>query len=129
MYLCDTGLTKIVRASEDKEKLMESIVFLEFLRKANENPLIELFYWKDYQQREVDFVVKEGEVVKQLIQVTPELTPENEKREIGNLLRAGKSLGCNNLAVITWDQEGVVEKDGKRIRILQLWRWLIERED
>lgn len=125
LYLCDTGLAKIVRTSEDTGKLMENIVFLEFLRKTNENPLIDLFYWKDYKQREVDFVVKEGDKIKQLVQVTYELTPENERREIENLIKAGKMLGCNNLTVITWDQEGIVKKDGRKVRIVQLWRWLL----
>ena len=32
--------------------------------------LLEIFYWKDYQQREVDFVTKEGLRIKELIQVT-----------------------------------------------------------
>ncbi len=124
IYLCDTGLTKVVRYSEDIGKLMENTVFLELLRLKNQNPLIEIFYWKDYQQREVDFVVKEGEQIKQLIQVTYDLNPENEKREIGNLLRASKELKCNNLMIITWDQNEIIKKDGKEIRVLQLWKWL-----
>mgnify|MGYP000495358120 CR=1 FL=1 len=125
-YLCDTGLTKIVRTSEDKGKLMENIVFLELLRRRNLNPLMDLFYWRDYQHKEVDFVVKEGERVKQLVQVTYELTPENEKRELGSLLKASKELRCKNLLVITWDQDEIVERNGKKIKIVQLWRWLTE---
>ncbi len=104
IYLCDTGLTKLFRVSEDKGKLMENIVFLELLRWINRKPTMEVFYWRDYQRREVDFVIKEGHGTKQLIQVTYELTPENERREIGNLLRASEELGCESLAVITWDQ-------------------------
>jgi len=126
-YLCDTGLTKIVRASEDRGKLMENVVFLELLRRRNLNPLMDLFYWRDYQHREVDFVVKEGERVNQLIQVTCELSPENEKREIGSLLKASKELRCKNLLVITWDQDEVLERNGRKIKILQLWRWLTDQ--
>ncbi len=128
IYLCDTGLTKIVRSSEDKGKLMENVVFLELLRRKNLNPLMDVFYWRDYQQREVNFVVKEGERVKQQIQVTYELTPENEKREIGSLLKASRELGCENLMVITWDQDEIVERSGKKIKVMQLWKWLIDRE-
>ncbi|HIH69799.1 ATP-binding protein [Methermicoccus shengliensis] len=126
VYLCDTGLTKIARSSEDKGKLMENVVFLELLRKRNLNPLMDVFYWRDYHQREVDFVVKEGNRVKQLVQVTYELTPENEKREINSLLKASKELGCKNLVVITWDRDEVLEINGKEIKILQLWKWLTE---
>jgi len=127
VYLCDTGLTKVFRVSEDRGKLMENVVFLELLRLKNQNPNVEVFYWRDYQQREVDFVVKEGLEVRQLMQVTYELTPENERREVGNLLRAAKELKCDDLVVITWDQSEVVERDGKRVRIVQLWKWLVER--
>lgn len=34
------------------------------------NEIDAIFYFKDYQQREVDFVIKEGLSIKQLIQVT-----------------------------------------------------------
>jgi len=49
---------------------MENVVFIEEMRKTNDNPLLEIFYWKDRQQNEVDFVLKEGLRIKQLIQVT-----------------------------------------------------------
>jgi len=124
IYLCDTGLTKTKKFSEDMGKLTENIVFLELMRKTNQNPLLEVFYWKDYQHREVDFIIKEGDKVSQIIQVTWELTPDNEKREIGALLRASKELRCKNLLMITWDQDEILEKDGMKVRVVELWRWL-----
>jgi len=127
IYLCDTGLTKTLRFYEDKGKLIENIVFLELQRKTNSNPLLEVFYWKDYQQREVDFVIKEGTQINQLIQVTYELTEENEKREIRSLLKASRELNCDNLLMITWDQAEVIKKNKKKIKQTQLWQWLIEQ--
>ena len=127
IYLCDTGLTKTLRYSEDKGKLIENIVFLELQRKTNSNPLLEVFYWKDYQQREVDFIIKEGTQINQLIQVTYALTPENEKREIRSLLKASRELNCKNLLMITWDQAEVIKKNKKKIKQTQLWQWLIEQ--
>ena len=70
VYICDTGISKAVRFSEDFGRLMENVVFIEEMRKTNDNPLLEIFYWKDRQQNEVDFVLKEGLRIKQLIQVT-----------------------------------------------------------
>ncbi|MEM7823697.1 MAG: ATP-binding protein, partial [Candidatus Aenigmatarchaeota archaeon] len=70
VYIVDTGISVLVRFSQDIGKLMENCVFLELLRKTNIYPLIEIFYFKDYQQNEVDFVIKEGLEIKQLIQVT-----------------------------------------------------------
>ncbi|MEM0049312.1 MAG: hypothetical protein QW424_03290 [Candidatus Bathyarchaeia archaeon] len=37
-YLCDTGLAKIARFSEDIGKLMVNAVFLELMRETSENP-------------------------------------------------------------------------------------------
>jgi predicted AAA+ superfamily ATPase len=125
VYLCDTGLTKTLRFSEDNGKLMENIVFLELQRKTNSNPLLEVFYWKDYQQREVDFIIKEGTQINQLIQVTHELAEENRKRELRSLLKASRELNCDNLLMITWDQDEDIKKEEKKIKVTQLWKWLI----
>lgn len=124
IYVCDTGITRAFRASKDVGKLMENAVFLELLRLKNLNPNLELYYWRDYLQREVDFVVTEGLRVRQLIQVTYELNPENEKREIESLLKAAEELDCSDLVVITWDQSEVIKKDGKELKVVPLWRWL-----
>jgi len=48
---------------------MENAVFLELKRKQNERPWLGIYYYRDYQQREVDFILKEGLEVEQLIQV------------------------------------------------------------
>jgi len=72
----------------DIGKKMENCVFVELLRRTNIKPLMETFYWKDYQQREVDFVVKEGARITQLIQVTyASSRDEIEKREIKSYRR------------------------------------------
>jgi hypothetical protein len=69
-YVCDVGIPSILLFSDDIGRKMENIVYLELLREINNHPLFSFYYWKDYQGKEVDFVVKEGLKVKQLIQVT-----------------------------------------------------------
>ncbi|MBC7091486.1 MAG: ATP-binding protein, partial [Nitrososphaeria archaeon] len=70
VYLADTGLAKYTMFSQDYGKLMENIVFLHLLRETNQNPLLTFYYWKDYNQNEVDFIIKDGLKVKELVQVT-----------------------------------------------------------
>ena len=85
-----------------------------------------IFFWKDYQGREVDFVIKEGLKVKQLAQVTYANTKDEiEKRETRDLIKAGEELRCRNLLVITWDYEGEEEIERKKIRFIPLWKWLM----
>jgi predicted AAA+ superfamily ATPase len=113
--------------SENIGRLMENCVFVQLKRKASENQLLEIFYWKDYQQNEVDFVIKEGLEVKQLIQVTyASSKDEIEKREIKALLKASELLKCKDLLCITWDYEDEIKIKNKKIAFKPLWKWLLE---
>ena len=49
-------------------KLYENAVAIE-LKKLEMNGTANIYYWKNPQQEEVDFVVRQGLKVKQLIQV------------------------------------------------------------
>ena len=126
VYLCDTGLTKVVRFTPDWGKLMENITFIELLRKTNKKPLTEIFYFKNHEN-EVDFVVKEGVRINQLIQVTyASARDEVDRREIKALLKADELLKCKDLLVITWDYESEEKIDGRKIRFVPLWKWLLK---
>ena len=126
IYLCDTGLSKVVRYHEDYGKLMENAVFLDLVRKKNTNPLLEIFYLKFTEGHEVDFVLKEGSRISQLIQVSYASGPDEiEKRELRSLLKASKELNCRNLLVVTWDYEGEEIRDNRKIKFVPLWKWLL----
>jgi len=128
VYLCDIGLTKVFRFSEDIGRRLENIVFLELLRKTNQSPLLEVYYFKDYQQREVDFLVKEGAKIKQLIQVTyASSKDEIDQREIKSLEKAYELFKSHRpeLIIITWDYEDVIKYNNLEIKCIPLWKWLL----
>jgi len=56
--------------------------------------------------------------------VTFEINPENLARETSSLLKAGAEFSCNDLNIITWDQEEDIELQGTRIKVFPLWKWL-----
>ena len=132
LYVCDLGLSTVIGFSEDIGKRMENVVFLELLRGLNKNPLKEIFYFKDSQQHEVDFLLKEGFKIKQLIQVTCASSfDEIDKREIRSLLKAGELFKEHKpeLLVITLDYEDEKKikwfgKEGK-VKFVPLWKWLM----
>jgi hypothetical protein len=125
IYVNDPGLANF-GFSQNIGRLMENLVFLE-LKKLELNNINEIYYWKDYQGKEVDFIVKEGVKVKQLIQVTyASDRDEIEQREIKALLKASRELKCRNLLLITWDYESEEKIKGKGIKFLPLWKWLLE---
>jgi len=126
IYVNDTGVaSNIISFSPDMGKLVENLVFLELKKKELEGK-IEIFYWKDYQGREVDFVIREGMGIKQLIQVTHASgKDEIEKREISSLMKASELLRCKDLVVITWDYEDEERIGDKKIKFIPLWKWLL----
>ena len=92
----------------------------------NIHKTIDVYYWKDYRHREVDFVLKEGLKAKQLIQVCYDIDdPDTKERELKAIEKASKELECDNLLVITWDYEGEEEYKEKRIEYTPLWKWLL----
>jgi len=127
IYCIDNGIISAVgfKTSSDRGKMMENLVAIELFRRASEAGW-EIYYWKDYQQREVDFVIKDGKSIALLIQVT-NISSKREigERELDSLLRASEELRCNNLLVITYDYEDEEKISGKKIRFIPLWKWLI----
>jgi predicted AAA+ superfamily ATPase len=110
---------------ENFGKVMENLVAIELQRKFKK-PVFEVFYFKDYQQHEVDFVIKEGLKVNQLIQVTyASSKDEIDKREIRALVKASELLKCEDLMIITWDYEDEIKVNNKTIKCLPLWKWLL----
>ncbi len=132
VYAVDLGLyaARGFKFAEHYGHLAENLVAVELFRQRAFDPLIEIYYWKDQQQREVDFVVKTGIKVTQLIQVCWNMRDEKTReREIKSLVKAGNELHCDDLLVITADEEAspAVRRNGAEttIRLLPLWRWLL----
>ncbi len=125
IYLCDLSL----ELEEDGTgRKMENVVFLNLIRRDQEP-----FYFETHEGYEVDFLIKNGFRIKQLIQVTYASSfDEIEHREIRALLHAYDVLKEHKpeLLVITWDYEDTREirwfgKSGK-IRFVPLWKWLLK---
>lgn len=125
-YCIDSGIINAVtvRFSENMGRLYENIVAISLWRqKGKEN----IFYWKSGQQEEVDFVIKEGLKIKELIQVCYELSDrKTKKREISALLKAANELGCRQLMVLTRDHQKEEKIGSYKIIYKPLWKWLLE---
>ena len=134
VYICDLGLSSILSFKQDIGKKMENVVFLELKRRENTKPLQEVYYYKTREGYEVDFLIKEGMEIKELMQVCYANSYEEiPEREIRALLHAKEELNLGDevpLTVITWDYEDAREvewwrKRGK-IRFVPLWKWLLQ---
>ncbi len=128
-FAIDTGLVNLLGFSSDKNlsRLMETCVAIELRRRSAAGRNFNVYYWKDYKQREVDFVIKSGEKVDQLIQVTNASNRgEIKERETENIIEAGKELRCSNLLIITLDYEASERINGRAISFVPLWKWLLQ---
>jgi hypothetical protein len=117
-YLVDNGLLTILGV-EDKSRLLENLVFTELLKKNYHN----LFYYTTGKE-EVDFVIKSRQRT-WLIQVTYELNEDNYKRELNSLIKASEYFDSKDLLILTWDQEELHTIDGKEVKVIPMWKWLL----
>lgn len=126
LYLIDTGFASVYGV-KDKGLRMENLVATELLRrKYLYHPTMEICYWHDRSQKEVDFVIKEGFEVKELIQVCYDLEDlKTREREIKSLLKASEEMDCRNLKVITRDYESSEEHEGREVEYIPVWKWLL----
>lgn len=128
IYVIDNGFinAKAVQGSLNKGKLMENLVFTEFVKRGIK-PNSELFYYKTRNDREVDFVVKKNTEIIELVQVCYETTNSNTKqREIKALLEASGELKVKTLTLLTWDEKDEIKQGGLVIKIKPFREWLLE---
>ncbi len=128
VYSIDTGLSNIIgfRFSKNSGKLMENIVANELRIRQTFDPGIEIYYYKDATGREVDFVIKEGLKIRELIQVCHDVSDlETKDRELKGLVMAMDELNLKSGLVITEDFEGEESVRNKEIIYKPLWKWLV----
>ena len=131
VYAIDVGLANTIgfRFSHNMGRLAENLVFLELKRKEMLGSNFEIYYWKDVNHREVDFLIKENLKVKQLIQVCWEVNrPETKNREIRALLKAMKEFNLEEGLIITDDYEAEENIKGKKINYIPLWKWYLKED-
>ena len=131
VYSVDTGLSNVIgfRFSKNSGKLMENIVANELRIRQTFDPMIEIYYYKDAAGREVDFIIKEGLQIRELIQVCDDISNmETKDREITGMIMALEELNLKRGLVITEDFEGEENIKGKEIIFKPLWKWLLIQE-
>lgn len=117
-YSLDTGLRMAMTISEDKGKLLESIVYMELRRQSKD-----IFYY--YSNMEVDFIREKNNHL-ELINVCYDLSSAGtKKREIDSLLNGMTKLKIEDSFLLSSDEEGEEVIDNKKILIKPVWKWLL----
>lgn len=124
-YFIDNGLRQAVLLpqSDDNGKLLENAVLLHLNRRLQ--PFDKITYYSG--TKECDFIVQHEQRAKALYQVCWDMqdTPTRQ-REIEGIIEASRMTKCDNLFIITHDNEDTIIQDGKTINMIPAWKWMIE---
>jgi len=120
IYLVDNGLLTL-NSLDDKGRLLENLVFLELTRRSKK-----IAYYKNALNEEVDFVIKDGKSVKQLIQACYDtsnfMTLDRETRV---LVKASEEFKCKNLLIVNMHEEKEEKINSLTVKFIPLWKWLL----
>lgn len=122
VYVVDNGFVsaKAFNLSENLGRLLENQVFVALLRKGYDTDK-SLFYYRSRNDKEVDFVTRQGPRVESLIQVCYDLSSERTlKREVDSMIECAGELGCRNIVIVTMSEERTIEKDGYEIQVVPI---------
>jgi len=121
IYAIDHGLVQAVRFcfSEDYGRMLENIAFLSLRRLGDE-----IYYHQE--NKECDFLVSDNKGVVRAIQVARTLSSAKTKqREVAGLLEAMVKYRLKEGLILTEDEHDSFKIEGKTIRVLPIWYWLI----
>ncbi|MEW6684603.1 MAG: ATP-binding protein [Candidatus Edwardsbacteria bacterium] len=127
VYPTDVGLANSMgfRFSENLGRLIENLVAIELKKEQNLNPNLEIYYWKS-NNKEVDFVIKDGLKVTKLIQISWDIADyEVKRRELKALMNALNEFKLSEGLVITGDYENKEKVNSKIIKFVPIWKWLL----
>ena len=118
-YFTDNGILNLFLLDAETA-LLENLVAITLLRKYGREDAV-FFYNRNI---EVDFYLPDEETA---IQVCYSLSDaETVERETKALVSLNKVLPCKELLIITRNEERHIETDGKQIRAVPIWKWLLE---
>lgn len=121
VYSIDNGFSNNNSASfsKDSGKMLENLVFLALRRKYKD-----ILYFQE--KNECDFVIKEKDKIVQAIQVCFDLNEETKDREINGLMESMREFKLNQGLILTYKQDDEFKIDNRTIKVLPVWKWLLE---
>lgn len=123
VYVVDNGFVaaKAFSLSENLGRLLENQVFIELLRRGYDCEK-SIFYYRSRNDKEVDFVLRDGTRIERLVQVCYDMSsPKTQKRETDSLVECAEELNCRNLVIVTNAEKRTIEKDGYKIDVVPVF--------
>lgn len=118
-YFIDNGIISLLAQDVDTS-LLENMVAVELLRRYGCDDRV--FFYNHHI--EVDFYIPDDGLAIQ-VSYNPRKTDETWQREVTALLSLSKRIEYNRLLILTYEEEELVEQDGKLIELIPVWKWLL----
>lgn len=115
-YLIDNGILNLF-LTDAETSLFENMLAIYLKRHFGQ----ELYYY--HKDIEVDFYLYESQIAIQACYNMSETTTRN--REVNDLVKFAKVFHCKKLYIVTYDEEGEIEKDDLMINVVPLWKFMI----
>jgi len=126
-YAIDTAFISVAKEGFSEQNFgwrFENIVGVELFRRRNQT-LNDVYYFQNGY--EIDFVLCNDNAIVELIQVSVDISAvKTFKRETNALFRASEELKCNNLTLITLNENRTLSENNKTINIVPILDWLIK---
>ena len=119
-YFMDNGILSLF-LMDPETSLLENLVAVTLKKRYGDG----LYFY--HRNIEVDFYLDEAH---KAIQVSYSLKdPETRKREVNALLKLAENVAVDDLCIITRDEEEMIVEGEKTIRVVPVWRWLLDDEE
>ena len=119
-YLHEPYLFYYLSRYNNKLKLMKKAPSIELIRRGYDVEKT-MFYYRSRNDKEVDFVLREGPRILRLVQVCYDMSsPKTEKREVDSMIECAGELKCDNLVIVTYNDRRTIKKDGHRIDVVPI---------
>lgn len=124
-YCVDNGLRQsvLLPGRDEDGILFENTVFLHLLRNLSDGEKI--CYYQG--EKECDFVIQTATGVEELIQVCWKMNDkETRERELDGIREAASLTLCDEMTIVTYEQEEDVQDELGVIHIVPAWKWFLK---
>lgn len=127
IYCVDHGLVTSVSSGIliNSGHLLENLVFTALRRTTPD-----IFYYRTKSGQEVDFVCRQRDESRMLVQVCESMVdPQTKKREVSALTDAMSELGLRHGTIVTRGETDRISVDAGTIEVTPAWRFLLDLDD
>lgn len=118
-YFIDNGIISLL-ALDIRTTLLENLVAIALFRQYGSKDAV--YHYN--HGIEVDFYIPETETAIQ-VSYSLEGATETAEREITGLMKIGEKLSSRRRIIVTYEKEGLIEREGILIEIIPAWKFLL----